>query len=231
VRFVFDDYELDVPTRQLLRAGAPLSLTPKAFQLLQTLLERRPVVVSKDEIFTVLWPETHVAEANIPNLVAEIRSVLGDSARKPRYIRTAFRAGYAFAGEVSELSGGVPRKRETRLMCSLVAEGRTIPLHDGKHIVGRGSSCDLQLTNATVSRRHAAINVCGTSAVIEDLHSRNGTFVRGRRVKSALELKDSDRIHIGDVLVVFRLFSPMSTTHRIGVTGLTPRLRKILRRS
>lgn len=223
MRFVFDEYELDVPARQLLRAGSPLPLTPKAFQLLETLMRRRPAVVSKDEIFGVLWPETHVAEANIPNLVAEIRSALGDSARKPRYIRTAFRAGYAFTGDVVEHTGAATRKKEVPLMCSLVGEGRTIPLHDGKHVLGRASECDLQLTSATVSRRHATIHVRGTRAVIEDLRSRNGTFVRGRRVKSALDLEDGDRVRLGDVVLVFRLFSPMSTTHRIGVGPLTPR--------
>ena len=231
MRFVFDEYELDIATRQLLRAGAPLPLTPKAFQLLEMLLRRRPAVVSKEEIFAALWPKTYVDEANIPNLVAEIRSKLGDSARKPRYIRTAFGAGYAFSADASEHAAETPSKREVRLMCSLVGEGRTMPLRDGRIVVGRSSDCDILLASATVSRRHAAIEVRGPRAVIEDLRSRNGTFVRGRRLKGTRELSDGDRVRIGDVVLVFRLFSPMSTTHRIGASALTPRLRRIVGRS
>ena len=230
MRFLFDDHELDVSARLLQRRGVAVPLTPKAFQLLELLLRRRPAVVSKDEVYASLWPGTFVAEANIPNLIAEIRSALGDSARRPRYVRTAHRAGYAFAGSAVETTRGgaapqaapapaaaaaEPGPRD-RLMCSLVGDGRTIPLHDGKHVVGRGADCDLQVASAAVSRRHATLFVRGTRAVIQDLESRNGTFVRGRRIKRAAELHDGDRVRVGDVAFVFRLFSPMSTTHRLG---------------
>jgi len=230
VRFHFDDCELDVSTRLLRRRGEPVPLTPKAFQLLELLLRRRPAVVSKDEVYAALWPGTFVAEANIPNLVAEIRSALGDSARRPRYIRTAFRAGYAFVGTVVDPAAPEAAKAPppSRLMCSLVGDGRTIPLHDGKHVIGRGADCDLQLASAAVSRRHAAIYVRGTRAMIQDLKSRNGTFVRGRRVKKPAELRDGDKLRVGDVAFVFRLFSPMSTTHRISPGGIPIRPRRIL---
>lgn len=236
MRFKFDDCELDVSERLLRRRGEPVPLTPKAFQLLELLLRRRPAVVSKDEVYASLWPGTFVAEANIPNLIAEIRSALEDSARRPRYIRTAFRAGYAFVGTVAEpghtpvpsASPAAPAAREGKLMCSLVGDGRTIPLHDGKHVVGRSAECDLQVASSAVSRRHATIFVRGTRAVIQDLDSRNGTYVRGRRVKKAAELRDGDSVRVGDVAFVFRLFSPMSTTHRIGTGGFPIRPRRIL---
>lgn len=232
VRFHFDDCELDVSQRLLRRRGESVPLTPKAFALLELLLRRRPAVVSKDEVYASLWPGTFVAEANIPNLIAEIRSALGDSARHPRYIRTAFRTGYAFVGTVTDPAAPPlpppPPALESKRMCSLVGDGRTIPLHDGKHVIGRSSECDLQLASSAVSRRHAALYIRGTRAVIQDLKSRNGTFVRGRRVKRPAELRDGDRLRVGDVAFVFRLFSPMSTTHRIGTGGFPLRPRRIL---
>ncbi len=85
---VFGECVLDTETRQLLHAGGRAHLTPKAFELLHTLLESRPRVLSKAELRQRLWPDTHVLEANLPNLVAEVRGAVGDDARNPRFIRT-----------------------------------------------------------------------------------------------------------------------------------------------
>src|SRR5262245_28970688 len=94
--FRFGDLELSPETRLLTRKGQPVPLTPKAFQLLELLVRERPKVISKADIQNALWPDTYVVEANVPNLVAEIRSALGESARQPRFIRTAVGVGYAF---------------------------------------------------------------------------------------------------------------------------------------
>jgi pSer/pThr/pTyr-binding forkhead associated (FHA) protein len=113
-------------------------------------------------------------------------------------------------------------------MCSLVGDGHRVPLGDGRHVIGRSAECDVQLTSSAVSRRHAVIEVHGPQAVLEDLRSRNGTFVRGRRITRPRELRNGDRLCIGDVELVFRLFSPMSTTHRI---QLPQKLKKAVDRS
>ena len=97
--------------RQLLRAGIPLSLEPKAYELLGLLLARRPRALSKDQIHGVLWAGTFVSESALPGLVADLRSVLGDDARRPRFIRTVHGYGYAFCGEARE--DGEPRVTPT----------------------------------------------------------------------------------------------------------------------
>ena len=56
------------------------------------------------------------------------------------------------------------------------------PLETGVYILGRSSKCDLVLRNDTVSRRHAEITVRGTTLIVRDLGSSNGTFIEGRRV-------------------------------------------------
>ena len=61
----------------------------------------RPKALSKKALQERLWPSTFVAEANLSNLVAEIRQALGDNARAPRFIRTVHRFGYAFCGEAT----------------------------------------------------------------------------------------------------------------------------------
>ena len=85
-------------------------------------------------------------------------------------------------------------------------------LSEGQNIVGRDPDVDIHLEHGSVSRRHARISVRGSKAVLEDLHSRNGTFVGGRRVESPVELRDGDVIGLGPVTLTFqKLTSPGST--------------------
>jgi DNA-binding winged helix-turn-helix (wHTH) protein len=96
MRLRFGDCEFDPDTREVFRGGKPVHVSPKAFALLAALVERRPKAISKDELHKLLWPDTFVSDANLPNLVAELREVLGDDAHQPRIIRTVPRFGYAF---------------------------------------------------------------------------------------------------------------------------------------
>ena len=79
-----------------------IHLSPKAFELLKTLIDQRPRALSKNELHEHLWPATFVSEANLASLIAEIREALDDTARQPRFIRTAHRFGYAFSGDAVE---------------------------------------------------------------------------------------------------------------------------------
>ena len=103
----FDDVTFDEARRQLSRSGQPLHVTPKVFQLLGILIAERPRAVSKDELQQRLWPDTFVADGNLPSLITELRSALGDDARKPRYIRTHHGYGYSFLPETVEAPSGV----------------------------------------------------------------------------------------------------------------------------
>lgn len=112
MRVSFDEYALDSASRQLSRGGAPVHLSPKAFELLTALVESRQRALSKAEIHERLWPATFVTEANLASLIAEIRTALGDDARAPRYVRTVHRFGYAFCAEVDEPGSARPSSRE-----------------------------------------------------------------------------------------------------------------------
>src|SRR5215208_792914 len=100
--WLFGDFTLDQERRQLLRAGKPLSLEPKAYELLSLLLSRRPRALSKSQIHAVLWPHTFVSESALAGLITDVRSVLGDDPRRPRFIRTVHGFGYAFCGDACE---------------------------------------------------------------------------------------------------------------------------------
>jgi Tol biopolymer transport system component/DNA-binding winged helix-turn-helix (wHTH) protein len=105
VRICFGPFTLDLESRQLSNTGEEIHLEPKAFELLSALVIERPKALSKADLQERLWPGTFVAEANLSNLVAEIRAALGDPARAPKFVRTVHGFGYAFCGEAT-LSAG-----------------------------------------------------------------------------------------------------------------------------
>ena len=82
MRLRFGDCVFDPDTREVLRGGGAVTVSPKAFALLDLLIASRPKAISKADIQMALWPGTHVSEASLPNLVLELRAALGDDARR-----------------------------------------------------------------------------------------------------------------------------------------------------
>jgi non-specific serine/threonine protein kinase len=141
MRWTFGDFVLDLDARELLHGGSPVSLSPKAFQLLGILVEACPRALSKSALQDRLWPGTFVVEKNLTNLVGEIRDALGDDAAHPRYIRTVHRFGYAFCEvAVTDARGGtghnlqaqltffIGRDREIAELTKLLASARLLTL-------------------------------------------------------------------------------------------------------
>lgn len=209
VRLRFGECIFDAASRELLRDGARQDVSPKAFQFLALLLEARPRAVTKQDIHDRLWPKAFVSDSSLPRLAAEVRTAIGDDARKPRLLRTVHRFGYAFFGAVAtEGAEGT----STTAPCRVVWGERQIPLLPGENILGRSAEARVPLDLGRVSRHHARIVVGGGRAVLEDLGSKNGTFVRGQLVTHPAELADGDEICIGPVVLVFRTSSSNSTT-------------------
>ena len=98
--FEFGPFRVDRGTRQLLRDGRPVPLTPKAFDTLVLLLASDGRLVSKEDLMSVLWPGTFVTEANLTQTVFLLRKALGETAGEPRYIVTVSGRGYRFVESV-----------------------------------------------------------------------------------------------------------------------------------
>ena len=81
--------------------------------------------------------------------------------------------------------------------------GRMVALGTGV-TVGRGRDADLVLADELVSRRHARVTPSGAGAVVEDLGSRNGTFVNGEGIHGPTELEPGDQLQLGVTLVELR---------------------------
>jgi len=216
VKVRFGDFVLDAEARQLVRKGRDVHLSPKAFDLLRTLVASRPNVVSKADLFAQIWPNTFVVEANLNVLIAEVRRACGDEARSPLFIKTAHGVGYSFCGEAAELDGPASRP-SADVRCWLSWRQQTFPLSTGDNVIGRDPRCNVWLDHDGVSRRHATIRVSGDArAAVEDLASTNGTFVEGKRVVDVTPLADGDVIKVGSVSLKFREWSDgASRTKRI----------------
>ena len=98
----FGPYRLEVLTRRLLQAGAPVPITPKAFDLLLALVERRHRAVGKAELIQILWPDSFVEEANLTQTIFVLRKSL-DTPAGVQYVQTVPRHGYRFVGDVREV--------------------------------------------------------------------------------------------------------------------------------
>lgn len=221
----FGPFTLDVAARQLMRDGREIRLPPKAFDLLVLLVERRPSVVDKATLRERLWPATHVVEASLSNLVAEIRALTGEGTAP--LVRTVHGVGYAFAGAAEEVTESRPGRGPAQPPCWVLWRDRVIPLAPGGNVVGRDRGCAVWLDESGVSRRHACIRVPSEDkdgsgdVTVEDLNSTNGTFLRGRAVTAPARLADGDKLRIGPEVLLFRL--------RAATDAPTKRVRRVRR--
>ena len=205
MRFTFAQFELDVDRRALLEAGTPVHLSPKAFALLQTLVTETPRALSKQELTDKLWPDTFVEEGSLTSLVRELRASLGDQRKEPKFVRTVHGYGYAFCCAVGQAEGA-------KRAATLTFNGEEIPIYEGVNVLGRDPSAGVLIDHETVSRRHATLTVEPTSAVLEDLSSKNGTFLGETRLTGSALLEDGATFVLGDARVVFRRAGTVRST-------------------
>jgi DNA-binding winged helix-turn-helix (wHTH) protein len=220
MRVAFGDCALDAETRELFRGGEAVHLSPKAFRLLEMLLEGRPRAFSKSEIHEKIWPDAFVSEATLASLIAEIREAIGEDARDARYIRTVHGFGYAFAGAASDAAPLPAAGAESPWR--LLWDDRQILLTEGETILGRDHLAGIRIHAEGVSRRHASIVVSGDTATLEDLGSKNGSFLKGDRIEGKRPLEDGDTIRIGPATLTVRFLSDAQSTK----TEIAPPIRE-----
>jgi DNA-binding winged helix-turn-helix (wHTH) protein/Tol biopolymer transport system component len=100
--FEFDEFLLDGKEKVLLRDGKPLSITPKAFELLYILVQNHGHLVERDELINIIWKSSFVEEGNLTFTVRLLRKTLGDDKQNPRFIETVPKRGYRFVAVVKQ---------------------------------------------------------------------------------------------------------------------------------
>ena len=211
MRVRFGDCVLDTGTRELFRRDQPAHLPPKAFRLLELLVENRPRAVAKAEIHDKIWPGTYVSEATLASAISDIRAAIGEDGRDSSLIRTVHGYGYAFSGETREESHRTPASM-TDFQWRLILEDRQIVLTEGENVLGREPDANVWIDAACISRHHARILISGSHATLEDLGSKNGTFLGGDRLRASSALEDGSQIRLGEISMTLRRITAADST-------------------
>ena len=199
--FTFGRVCVDAQARRVSRDGRPVRLTRKAFDLLLLLLEHGPDAVSKEQIHARIWPHTFVGESSLQSLVHEIRRRVDDPARGASWIVTVHGVGYRFEGDA--VTSRPAAGDAARPAAWLVAGATRLGLLPGENVIGRGEGV-IEIDAPTISRHHARITVAPV-VTIEDLGSKNGTWIDGQRVTASAVLADGTSVRLGSVTMAFQL--------------------------
>jgi Tol biopolymer transport system component/DNA-binding winged helix-turn-helix (wHTH) protein len=150
----FGPFRLDKSTRKLLRDGQPVPITPKAFDLLQLLVQSGGRVVEKEELIDSLWADSFVEEGNLKVTVSMLRKALEEGAGGTRYIETVPRKGYRFAANVKEFldNGQELVVRETTRSSITIEQDESL-------ILPGSTSAKLLIARLRIHRRGAAMLV------------------------------------------------------------------------
>lgn len=220
--FAFGAFELDVAAFSLRRGGERLRLEKIPMEVLILLVRRKGALVGREEIRAALWGSRVFVEhdAAINTAIRKIRHVLEDDADMPRFVETVVGKGYRFVMSVTRRSTG-SSSRGTGVWSHSVFRGKQeFFLESGDNFLGRDPAAQIRVDHPSVSRRHAKIVLRAGHATLEDLDSRNGTFVNGRRLDTPTELEHGAVIGLGPITLTFvsrsasRSTQPMSGVPR-----------------
>jgi DNA-binding winged helix-turn-helix (wHTH) protein len=206
--FRLEDWVVEPRLGRMVRGQVVVRLRPRAMELLVLFAERAGEVVSKREIVDRVWSSGFVADNTVVHCVNELREALGDTCEAPRCLQTIPRRGYRVLGTVRPLGEDEDPPRVEGARYKLLADSWQAFLVDGENLIGRGGDAQIVTDSARVSRHHARILVSRDGVVIEDLGSKNGTFVGGKQIDGPTPLTDLDEVRIGDVILVFRCWEP-----------------------
>jgi pSer/pThr/pTyr-binding forkhead associated (FHA) protein len=132
-------------------------------------------------------------------------------------VRTVYGFGYRFIGDV------VIGDRQTVSPASLVKlhldwDQRQLLLMNGANVIGRAEDATIRIDSPGVSRHHAQIFVADGDATLEDLQSKNGTFLNGTLLSAPAALSEGDEIKVGKVVLTFRVVSSANSTQTVAYT-------------
>jgi DNA-binding winged helix-turn-helix (wHTH) protein len=178
-------------------AGDVVQLRPRAMDVLACLALAGGQLATKQDLIDAVWRTEYVSEHALTQVIAELRSALGDDARSPTYIENIPRRGYRLVAPVTPVAISAASSREASLPFKLQGENGDHPLAQGPNIIGRTPEAEICIDRTEVSRCHARIFVAGTTATIEDLGSKNGTYLNGVRLEQPTPLNNGDEIWIG----------------------------------
>jgi DNA-binding winged helix-turn-helix (wHTH) protein len=201
--FRVGDWLVEPSLNRLSRADGVVRLDLKAMELLVYLAEHAGEVLSKQRLVDSVWRVEAIADGTLTHAIAQLRKSLGDNARSPTYIETIPKRGYRLIAPVRMTDVAAPVHRFTASRFKLAAHDGETSLTEGENLIGRDRAASIRIDVPGVSRRHALIIIDGDTATLEDLGSKNGTFLAGRKLARPTRLAHGDEIRIGHSVARF----------------------------
>ena len=161
----FGRYWLDPQTGQLWRGKREVKVTPKAAAVLGVLVTQVGQVVTKDQLFQTVWPDTVVSDAALTACIQELRHALRDDARHPRYLETVHKRGFRFIGKVASSQYPVVSIQNEENQKSKV----------------KGQKSKVELHSPTPSPQHPAPTLVGRESELTQLHQWLAKALHGER--------------------------------------------------
>ena len=170
----FPPFRLELANERLWRGSEPLSLRPKAFRLLRYLAEHPERLLTQEELRKALWQHGYVSDSLLRGYIRQLREVLGDDAKDPRFIETAGGRGYRFIAPLTS-TRLLPSFNESSVSPTL--QPRSAPLNVseminrplfraqgfGKQVRGRHCILDCEIDSNPTHRRHSGDIACAAS--------------------------------------------------------------------
>ena len=201
---------------QISRQGRVVRLRPRAMDVLLCLVSTAGKLASRRDLIDAVWRTEYESDHALTQVIAELRAALEDDARNPMYIENVPRRGYRLVATVNPVAASMPVVEAPAVPFRLQGETGDHPLKQGQNLIGRSPDADIRIDRTAVSRAHARILVTGTTATIEDLGSKNGTYLNGARLERPAVLSNGDDIWIGRSVARLRFLAegePTVTEH------------------
>ncbi len=174
----FGPFTLDAGSYRLFRGADVVPLSPKIIDLLLHLAGRPGTLVSKDALFTALWPDVAVSDNALTQAVSDLRQALGDDAATPTYVQTVSRRGYRFIAPVETAEA---------------AEPEAPPIDEGQRPGELPAIAVLEFANLSTDREFAWLASGIAETVTNDLRSEGtGRIIDRVRVVEAVRRVGSD---------------------------------------
>jgi DNA-binding winged helix-turn-helix (wHTH) protein len=207
---------VDAAACELRDGDTVVRLRPKVMDLLAAFARNPGEVLSKHCLLDLVWSNVTVGDASLTVAVGELRDALGDHPEEPEYIETIPRRGYRLiasvsGGEVSEVSTEASR-------FWLTGGGVELVLRQGENLIGRAPDAHVRIDSPKISRNHARITIDGDTAMVEDLGSKNGTFLGETRVDVPMPLHHGDQLRLGQLAAILSI---AVSSHESTVTELS----------
>jgi DNA-binding winged helix-turn-helix (wHTH) protein len=203
--FFLGEWLVEPRLNRISAGGSTIQLEHRVMEVLVCLADHAGDLVTRRDLVDKVWDEGFISDNTITHAVTELRKAFGDDPRMPKVIETIHRRGYRLIAPVifDRATPLAPAGRPSSFLAIL--RDVEIQLAEGENVIGRAPQAAITVPSIKASREHARIIVDRGLAFLEDLDSKNGTFLNGLRIHHKEQLSSGDLIGIGSVTETIRI--------------------------